>query len=146
MTTTDQGRLHSLQIDGQSWSPGLPSVREAITTTYGAAVWLSQLPGFPSARPTEDEIDHRPAEGTDSGDDSDEVIDLTLLNDPDEDEDMSDDEPGNPDMPTKGWTGLKTTRLNDGSHSVIKLVIGSPSATKATSKLERNSPMLMTSK
>jgi len=80
------------------------------------------------------------------GDDSDEVIDLTLLNDPDEDEDMSDDEPGNPDMPTKGWTGLKTTRLNDGSHSVIKLVIGSPSATKATSKLERNSPMLMTSK
>jgi len=70
MTTTDQERLHSLQIDGQSRSPGLPSVREAITTTYGAAVWQSQLPGFPSARPTEDEIDHRTAEGTDSGDDS----------------------------------------------------------------------------
>jgi len=32
-------------------------------------------------------------------------------------------------MPTKGWTGLKSTRLNDGSHRVIKLVIGSPSAT-----------------
>ena len=57
VTTTDQGRLHSLQIDGQSRSPGLPSLREAIATTYGAAVWLAQLPGFPSARPTEDEID-----------------------------------------------------------------------------------------
>jgi hypothetical protein len=34
-----------------------------------------------------------------------------------------------PTCPTKGWTGLKTTRLNDGSHGVIKLVIGSPSAT-----------------
>ena len=32
-------------------------------------------------------------------------------------------------MPTKEWTGLKTIRLNDGSHRVIKLVIGSPSAT-----------------
>ena len=42
---------------------------------------------------------------------------------------MSDDELGNPDMPTKGWTRLKTNRLNDGSHRVIKLVIGSPSAT-----------------
>ena len=50
-TTTGQGRLHSLQIDGQSRSPGLLSLREAITTTYGAAVWLSQLPGFPKARP-----------------------------------------------------------------------------------------------
>jgi len=64
VTTTDQGRLHSLQIDGQSRSPGFPSLREAIATTYGAAVWLAQLPGFPSARPTEDEIDNRPAEGT----------------------------------------------------------------------------------
>ena len=69
IATTDQGRLHSLKIDRQSRSPGLPSLREATTTTYGAAVWLSQLPGFPSARPTEDEIDHRPVEGTDSGDD-----------------------------------------------------------------------------
>jgi len=131
VTTTDQGRLHSLQIDRQSRSPGLPSLREAIATTYGAAVWLAQLPGFPSARPTEDEIDHRPAEGTESENDSDEVIDLTSPNETgsDVDDDISDDEQGNPDMPTKGWTGLKTTRLNDGSHRVIKLVIGSPSAT-----------------
>jgi hypothetical protein len=134
VTTTDQGRLHSLQIDGQSRSPGLPSLREATTTTYGAAVWLAQLQGFPSARATEDEIDHRPAEGTEkaeSGDDSDVVIDLTSPNErgSDADEDISNDEQGNPDMPTKGWTGLKTTRLNDGSHKVIKLVIGCPSAT-----------------
>jgi len=129
MTTTDQEKLHSLQIDGQSWSPRLPSLREAITNTYGAVVWLSQLPGFPSARLTEDVIDQRPAEGTESGDDSEEMTNLTLPNDPDEDEDMSDDEVGNPDMSTKGLTGLQTTRLNDGSHRVIKLVMGSPSAT-----------------
>ena len=59
------------------------------------------------------------------------MIDLTSSNErgSDVDEDISDDEQGNPDMPTKGWTGLKTSRLNDGSHRVIKLVIGSPSAT-----------------
>jgi len=134
VTTTDQGRLYSLQVDGQSRSPGLPSLREVIATTYGAAVWLAQLPGFPSAGPTEDEIDHRPAEGTEgteSGDDSDEVIDLTSPNErgSDVDEGISDDEQGDPDMPSKGWTGLKTTRLNDGSHRVIKLAIESPSAT-----------------
>ena len=136
VTTTDQGRLHSLQIDGQSRTPGPPSLREAIATTYGAAVWLAQLPGFPSARPTEDEIDNRPAEGTkgtESGDDSDEVIDLTSPNlnekGSDVDEGISDDGQGNPDMLSKGWTGSKTTRLNDGSHRIIKLAIGSPSAT-----------------
>ena len=137
MTTTDQGRLHSLQIDGQSRSPALPFLREAITNTYGAAVWLAQLPGFPSARPTEDEIDNRPAEeteGTESGDDSDEVIDRTSPNDrgSDVDEGISDDGQGNPDMPSKGWTGLKTTRLNDGSHRIIKLSSGSSSATMLT--------------
>ena len=35
VTTADQGWLYSLQIDGQSRSPGLPSLREVITTTYG---------------------------------------------------------------------------------------------------------------
>jgi len=134
VTTTDHGRLYSLQIDGQSRDPGLPSLREAIATTFGVTVWLAQLPGFPSARLTEDEIDRRPAEGTEgteSGDDSDEVIELTSPNErgSDVDEGISDDEQGNPDMPSKGWTGLKTTRLNDGSHRVIKLAIGSPSAT-----------------
>jgi len=44
-TTIDQGKLHSLQIDGQAHSPGLPSLTEAITATYGAAVWLSRVGG-----------------------------------------------------------------------------------------------------
>ena len=61
----------------------------------------------------------------------DEAIDLTSPNErgSDVDEGISDDEQGNPDMPSKGWTGLKTSRLNDGSRRVIKLAIGSPSAT-----------------
>jgi len=33
-TTTDHGKLRSLQIDGQAHSPGLPSLREAIPNTY----------------------------------------------------------------------------------------------------------------
>jgi len=95
---------------------------------------LAQLPGFPSARPIQDEIDHRPAEGTEgteSGDDSDEVIDLTSPSErgSDVDEGISDDGQGNPNMPPKGWTSLKTTRLNDGSYRIIKLAIGFPSAT-----------------
>jgi hypothetical protein len=97
-------------------------------------VWLAQLLDFPSARPNEDKIDHRPAEGTEgteSRDNSDEVIDLTSPNErgSDVDEGISDDEQGNPDMLLKGWTRLKTNRLNDGSHRVIKLAIASPSAT-----------------
>ena len=127
-TTTDQGRLHSLQIDGQAHSPGFPSLREAISTTYGAAVWLSQLPGFPSARPASDVVVDRPAQGASSGEDSDEVTDLTLLDDQDEDEEMSNEEPGSPDMPTKGCIGLGTFWLNDGSLGVLRLTRGSPPA------------------
>jgi len=127
--TTDQCRLHSLQIDGQACSPGLQSLREAITTTYGAAVWLSQLPGFPSARPAKDVVDDQLARGASSGEGSDEVTNLTLPDDQDEDEEISDEAPGNPDLPTKGWTKLKPARLNDGSHGVIELVMGSSSAT-----------------
>ena len=108
--------LHSLQIDGQACSPGLPSLREAITTTYGAVVWLTQLPGFPSARPAVDVVDDWPAQGASSGEDLDDVNDLTLPDDQDQDE-ASNEKPGNPDMPTKGWIGLKSVRLNDGSHT-----------------------------
>jgi len=57
------------------------------------------------------------------------VTDLTLPDDQDEDEEMTDEEPGSPDMPTKGWIGLKSVRLNDGSHRVIRLATGSSSAT-----------------
>jgi len=142
-TTTDHGMLHSLQIDGQARSPGLPSLREAITTTYGSAVWLSQLLGFPSARPAVDVVDDWPAQGASSGEDSDEVTDLTLPDDQDKDEEASNEEPGNSDMPTKGWIWLKTVRLNDGSHRVIMLTMGSSSATiLAVRKFKsvRNSP------
>ena len=45
------------------------------------------------------------------------MTDLTLPDDQDEDEEMSDEESGSPDMPTTGWIGLKTVRLNDDSHS-----------------------------
>jgi len=59
-TTTNQGRLYSLQIDGRARSPGLPALTETITT-YGAValVWLSQLlgfPKFPSASPPGDVV------------------------------------------------------------------------------------------
>jgi len=59
------------------------------------------------------------------------VIDPTSPNErgSDVDEGISDDGQGNSDMPSKGWTSLKTTRLNDVSHRIIKLAIGSPSAT-----------------
>jgi len=102
-TTTDHSRLYSFQINRQGRSPGLPSFRKAITTTYRKEVWLSQLPGFPSARPAEDVADDRSAQGASSGEDSDEVTDLTLPDDQDGDEMMSNEELGSPDMPTKGW-------------------------------------------
>jgi len=54
---------------------------------------------------------------------------LTLPDDQDKDEEMSDKEQGSPDMPTKGWIGLKTVRLNECSHRVIRLALGSSSAT-----------------
>jgi len=57
------------------------------------------------------------------------VTDLTLLDDQDGDEEMSDEELGSPDMPTKGWIGLKTVRLNHGRHIVIRLAPDSSSAT-----------------
>ena len=57
------------------------------------------------------------------------MTDLTLPDYQDEDEEMSDEEPGSPDMPTKGWIGLRTVRLNDGRHRIIRLTRGSPSAT-----------------
>jgi len=58
-TTTGQGRLHSLQIDGQSSSLGLPSLREAINTTYGALYGrpncqASHQPGRPKMLSTTD--------------------------------------------------------------------------------------------
>jgi len=57
------------------------------------------------------------------------VTNLTLPDDQDDgDEEMSDEDQGSPDMPTKGWIGLETVRLNDGSHRVLRVSLGSPSA------------------
>ena len=44
------GQDLQIQIDGQAAIPGLPSLREAIARTYGAAIWLSHLPGFPQPK------------------------------------------------------------------------------------------------
>ena len=126
ITSTDQGKIHRLQIDGQARSPGLPSLREAITSTYRVAIWLAQLLGFPSARQAEEEADDRSARGTSSGQESDEVSDLTLQDS--QDEETSEDEQGSQDMPTKKGIGLKTTRLNGGSHRVIGMASSSASA------------------
>ena len=63
------------------------------------------------------------------------MIDLTLLDDQDGDEEMSDEELESPDMPTKGWIGLKTVRLNDGSHIVTRLAPDSSSATSGKNQI-----------
>ena len=68
------------------------------------------------------------------------MTDLTLPDDQDEDEEMSDEESGSPDMPTTGWIGLKTVRLNDDSHRVIRLGTGSSPPPVAIFKSVRNSP------
>jgi len=70
------------------------------------------------------------------------VTNLTLPDDQDENEEMSDEEPGSPDMPTKGWIGLKTVRLNDSSHRVIRLTRGSPSATSGDTSSDQISEEL----
>jgi len=131
-TTTDQGKLHSLQIDRQAHIPGLSSLRGAITTTYGAAVWLSpgncqasHQPGLPTMSLTTNRTRTPPGLFKTR-------TNLTLLDDQDEDEEISDEEPDSPDMPTKGWIGLRTVRLNAGRHRVIRLTVvtrGCPSAT-----------------
>jgi len=126
ITSTDQGEEYRLQIDGQAKSPGLPSMREAITTTYRAAIWLAQLPGFPPARPAEEDSDGSSAQETPSGEESDEVTDLTLQDD--QEDETSEDEQGSQDMPRRGGIGLKTTRLNDGCHRVVATTPGSASA------------------
>jgi len=54
-----------------------------------SATWLSQLPGFPSARPAEDVVDDRSAQGASSGEDSDGVTDLILPDDQYRYEEMS---------------------------------------------------------
>ena len=37
---------HSIILDGQAQNPGLPSLREFISRSYGQARWLYELPGM----------------------------------------------------------------------------------------------------
>jgi len=42
----DSGRQHSIHLDGQAQNPGLPSLRECISSRYDQARWLYELPGM----------------------------------------------------------------------------------------------------
>jgi len=143
ITVSDQVNLNGLQIDGQARCPGLQSLREAIATTYRTAIWLAQWPSLPSAGPAAEEVDDRLALGASSGEDTDEVKIREIQDDQAGVSDSSDEEQGSPDMPTKGWTGLKTARLNDDSHRVIRFAA---ELSAASSTSVRNSSSLMTRK
>ena len=72
--TTEKGQDLQIQIDGQAASPGLPSLREAIARTYGAAIWLSHLPGFPqpgAEASEEDDSESEPESEEEEEDDAD---------------------------------------------------------------------------
>jgi len=45
MTIQVGDRQHSIHLDGQAWNPGLPSLRECISRSYGQARWLYELTG-----------------------------------------------------------------------------------------------------
>ena len=46
MTMQVGDRQHSIHLDGQARNPGLPSLRECISRSYGQARWLYELPGM----------------------------------------------------------------------------------------------------
>jgi len=46
MTIQVGDRQHSIPLDGQARNPGLPSLRECISRSYGQARWLYELPGM----------------------------------------------------------------------------------------------------
>jgi len=54
MTILAGDRQHSILLDGQAQNPGLPSLRECISCSYGQARWLYELPGR-AADPESDE-------------------------------------------------------------------------------------------
>jgi len=106
-TTSDQGRLYCLQIDGQARSPRLLSLKEAITTTYGAAIWLAQLPGFPVDMPVGMDVDERSAQEVSSDKDSDGVTDLTIQDSQESDDETSDEEQGYQICPERNGLDFK---------------------------------------
>ena len=46
MTTQVRDRRYSLPVDGLARNPGLPSLLECISRSYGQAQWLYELPGM----------------------------------------------------------------------------------------------------
>ena len=46
MTIQVGDREYSIPVDGQARNPGLPSLRECISRSYGQARWLYELPGM----------------------------------------------------------------------------------------------------
>jgi len=54
MTIQVGDRQHSIPVDGQARNPGLPSLRECISRSYGQARWLFELPAM-AADPESDE-------------------------------------------------------------------------------------------
>jgi len=46
MTILAGDRQYSIHLDGQAKNPGLPSLRECISRSYGQARWLYELPGM----------------------------------------------------------------------------------------------------
>jgi len=46
MTILVGDRQHSIHLDGQAQNPGLPSLRECISRSYGQARWLYELQGM----------------------------------------------------------------------------------------------------
>jgi len=71
--------------------------------------------------PPDEAVNGQQAQTASSGEESDEATDLTLQDDQEEDGTTSDEEQSDPDTPTREWTGLKTTKLNDFSHRIIRL-------------------------
>jgi len=57
MTIQVGDRQHSIPLDGQAQTPGLPSLRECISRSYGQARWLYELPGM-ATDPESDEWPH----------------------------------------------------------------------------------------
>ena len=105
------GQELQIQIDGQAASPGLPSLREAIARTYGAAIWLSHLPGFPQPEAEAIEEDDSESE-LESEEEVEESFEHTRR-----DNEIA-----------RGGVGITTTPLASGLHRVQKVLRDSPAA------------------
>jgi len=57
MTIPAGDREHSILFDGQAQNPGLPSLRECISRSYGHAHWLYELSGMAADPETDERAD-----------------------------------------------------------------------------------------